>query len=195
MKRESDPIEDLRQADPARARDGMSRPPSDVKARVWGRIQEAIMEDTVRSRGRRPRLVLGLGGLATAAAALVVGAAVWNGGASPEESPGPGIGSCVETYSLATLANREFAFDGTVTAVEGDEVTFAVAEVFAGDIGASVTLTATGMTGAAVTSAGDVMLTHGQRYLVAGDDDFAWSCGFTQPYDATVASQWMEATR
>lgn len=153
------------------------------------------MDDTVRSRGTKPRLVLGLGGLATAAAAVIVGLAMWNGGTMPGESPGPGIGSCIETYSLAALADREFAFDGTVTDIDGDEATFAVAEVFAGDVGVSVTLTATGMTDAAITSAGDTTLTVGQRYLVAGDDEFAWSCGFTQPYDAAVAMQWTEATR
>jgi hypothetical protein len=26
--------------------------------------------------------------------------------------------------------------------------------------------------------------------LVAGDDGFAWSCGFTQPYDRVVAACW-----
>jgi hypothetical protein len=27
---------------------------------------------------------------------------------------------------------------------------------------------------------------------VAGDDDFVWECGFTQPYDAEVAADWDE---
>lgn len=68
-------------------------------------------------------------------------------------------------------------------------------ESFAG--GASpdseVTLTATGMTGTSVTSAGGPSLAAGERYLVAGDAEFAWACGFTQPYDAAVAAQWAEA--
>lgn len=85
--------------------------------------------------------------------------------------------------------------DGTVTGIDGDEVAFGVSEVFAGDIGASVTLTASGMTGTAIMSAGDTTLTVGHRYLVAGDGEFAWSCGFTQPYAAAVASDWAEATR
>jgi hypothetical protein len=29
--------------------------------------------------------------------------------------------------------------------------------------------------------------------LVAGDGSFAWSCGFTQPYDASVAADWKAA--
>lgn len=188
--RPSDPVDQLRHADPARN----AEPSSDSRARVWARIQEETMDDTVRSRGRLPRLVLGLGGLAVTAG-VVVALALWVGGAPPVGGPGPGIGSCVETYSLATLANREFAFDGTVTGIDGDEVTFAVTQAFAGDVGSSVTLTATGMTGTAITSAADVTLMVGERYLVAGEDEFAWGCGFTQPYDAEVAADWAEAAR
>lgn len=190
-KKSSDPLDELRRADPARA----SRPPSDSRARVWTRIQEATMQDTHRSHGRRSRLVLGLGGVAIAAAAVIVAVAAISGGVLPDRQPGPGIGSCVESYSLATLPNRDFAFDGTVTGIDDDEVAFAVNEVFAGDIGASVTLTATGMTGTAITSTSGTTLTVGQRYLVAGDGEFAWSCGFTQPYDAAVASDWAEVAR
>lgn len=190
--RSGDPVEELSHADPAR----MTTPPSESRARVWARIQEATMDDMDQRRGRMPRLVLGFGGLAMAAAAAVVAFTLWSGEAPPGGGPGTGIGSCVETYSLATLANREFAFDGTVAAVEGDEVSFSVTRVFAGDIGASVTLTATGMTGSSITSAGgDLTLVVGQRYLVAGEDEFAWACGFTQPYDAAIAADWAEAAR
>jgi hypothetical protein len=42
-----------------------------------------------------------------------------------------------------------------------------------------------------LTSAGDaVVLEVGARLLVAGDGGFAWSCGFTQPYDDQVANDW-----
>lgn len=47
----------------------------------------------------------------------------------------------------------------------------------------TVSLTASGMTGTSVTSAGGPNLAIGERYLVAGDGEFAWACGFTQPYD------------
>jgi len=106
--------------------------------------------------------------------------------------PDTGLTSCVETYDLATLANREYAFAGTVTSVEGDQATFAVDEWYRGDGSAEVTLGgAAGLGG--VTSAGEpVDLAPGTRLLVAGDGGFAWSCGFTQPYDEAVARQWAD---
>ena len=107
---------------------------------------------------------------------------------------GAGLASCVERYSPETLAKRSFAFDGTVTAFSGDEVTFKIGRRFKGAEADSITLTATGMTGTAITSAGGPNLAVGERYLVAGEDAFAWACGFTQPYDATVAAQWAQAT-
>ena len=81
-----------------------------------------------------------------------------------------------------------------MTAIDGERVTFAVNEAFAGELAESVTLTAAGMTGASITSGGGPSLVQGERYLVAGDDEFAWGCGFTQPYDEAIASEWAEAT-
>jgi hypothetical protein len=96
----------------------------------------------------------------------------------------------VELYDTTTLATRDVAFDGTVTAVNGDSITFTVNRAFRGVDGSTVTLQgATGLSG--LTSAGDGMSVEpGTRLLVAGDGGFAWSCGFTQPYDAAVAAQW-----
>ena len=180
-----DPLDELRRANP----DTERRLPSDSKARVWARIQEATMDTQHKTRTRRAWGI----GLAGAAAAGVVAVALTlnNGGSpAPSDDPGTGIGSCVETYSPETLANRDFAFDGTVTAINGDEITFAVTERFIGSGGDEVTLTATGMTGTSITSAGGPNLAEGERYLVAGDDTFVWACGFTQPYDADVAADW-----
>ena len=103
---------------------------------------------------------------------------------------GPSVGSCVESYDLATLKHREVAFDGTVTKIEGTQVTFSVIEWFKGGSQASVTLDGNGMSGGVITSAGGPTLTAGQRFLVAGDGGFAWSCGFTQAYQPIVAGQW-----
>jgi hypothetical protein len=33
----------------------------------------------------------------------------------------------------------------------------------------------------------------GDRYLVSGDDDIAWSCGYTQVYDEATAAEWAAA--
>lgn len=186
----ADPFDELRHADPVQSRPA----PSESKARVWARIQEVNMStSTPPSRA----IGWGLGAGAIAVAAAVALAVFFGPGASPTPSqdPGPGIGSCVETYSLEALANRDFAFDGTVAVIDGDQVTFDINQSFSGSLGDQLTLTATGMTGTSITSAGGPSLAEGQRYLVAGDDTFVWACGFTQPYDAGVAADWEEAAR
>ena len=186
-----DPLDELRRANP----DTERRLPSESKARIWARIQEVTMDTEHKTRNRRAWGI----GLAGAAVAGVVALAlvVLNNdeSAAPTDDPGTGIGSCVETYSPETLANREFGFDGTVTAINGDEVTFDASEYFVGSGDDQVTLTASGMTGTSITSGGGPNLVEGERYLVAGDDTFVWACGFTQPYDEAVAAEWADATR
>ena len=188
--RSVDPLDELRHADPVRSRPA----PSESKARVWARIQEATMDTSPRSK-RRPGWALGFGAIAVAAVAAIAVLTNGAGDPTPSEQPGPGIGSCVETYSAEALGNRDFAFDGTVTSIDGDSVTFAVDDAFWGDVGESITLEAAGMTGTSVTSAGGPSLMQGERYLVAGDDQFVWGCGFTQPYDSAVAAEWAGANR
>ena len=107
-------------------------------------------------------------------------------------------GSCVEQYSIETLKNRDYAFDGTVKAITPDPadgpdtVEFEVATWFTGGSGTSATKKAYGF-GGGMTSAGGASHGVGDRLLVAGDEDFIWECGFTQAYDADTASDW-EAT-
>ena len=112
---------------------------------------------------------------------------------SSSQAPSIGLGSCVESYSLSTLPNRELAFDGTVSAINGNEVTFTVNNWYKGGTESSVTLDGNGMVGGAITSAGGPNLNVGDRYLVAGDGGFVWSCGFTQPYESGTAQQWRDA--
>ncbi len=190
----TDPIDELRHADPAH----IAPAPSESKARVWARIQEATMDDTKSTSRRRLAWASGLAAAGIAGVAAL--ALLLNPGSpapEPSDDPGTGIGSCVETYSPEALANREFAFDGTIESIDGDDVTFRVNEAFAGDgaAGGTLTLSAPGMSGRSITSAGGPTLTIGDRYLVAGDGGFVWACGFTQPYDAAVAAEWAEATR
>ncbi len=114
-------------------------------------------------------------------------------GPDPSERPvvpGPSSGSCVETYDLETLADREVVFDGTVESVDGDRVTFSVNEAFRGVSSDRVTLAGAGVLGGVTSAGASVPLEPGTRLLVAGDGGFAWSCGFTQPYDAEVAEDW-----
>jgi hypothetical protein len=196
----SDPLAQLRRANPV----DVDSLPSESSARIRARIQEVIaMEPGAdqtgwrrwTSQSRLRGLGLAAGGLAVAAlaVALIVGTGA-KPNVEPGSSSGPVAGSCVETYSLATLAHRSLAFDGTVTAIAGDRVTFKVNQRFRGNGDRDVTLTATGMTGTAITSAGGPNLAIGERYLVAGEDQFAWACGFTQPYDPAIAAQWASAT-
>lgn len=153
------------------------------------------MNETGRMRRTPSRWAIGLGGVAIAAVAA--GAVLLNqGGRLPNGGQlGPGIGSCVEQYSIETLAHRDFALDGTVSAISGDQVTLTVNDTYAGSMFGTVTLNAAGMTGGTVTSAGGPTFQPGQRYLVSGDDAFAWSCGFTQAYDEGLAADWAEALR
>ncbi len=187
-----DGLDELRSANPI----DPDRLPSASLTRMNVRMQEMTMEATTdRNRWRRRLLLPSLAGIALAAIAVV--AILGHGGPGPSIVPGGssnvGSASCVETYGLSTLAKRSFAFDGTVTGIAGDEVTFKVNVRYKGAAGDSVTLTATGMTGTAITSAGGPNLAIGKRYLVAGEEHFAWACGFTQPYDSTVAAQWASA--
>jgi len=153
---------------------------------------------------RRPAAWRGLpamAGTAVAAVVVVVGG-IWvasSGSGSPGQepvegvSPGGSLGMCVELYSLETLANRQFGFDGTVESINGTMVTFRVGEWFRGDGGETVTLEAGSLL--ALTPDNDSPLEVGARYLVSGDETFAWGCGFTQPYDAGVAGEWAEALK
>lgn len=106
-------------------------------------------------------------------------------------------GSCIEQYSPENLKKRDYAFDGTVEAIaqgdeaEADRVSFEVHKWFKGGSGDKSVRRAYGFAG--VTSAGGTPHAIGERLLVAGDEDFAWECGFTRPYDESTAADWKAA--
>lgn len=187
-----DPLERLRRANPVDS-EGL---PAASLARVRARFQEeSMIHPRIRLALGRPRLAFG----ALAGAVLVVAIATFMTPRAtvPVVPPGPSGGltsaSCVEVYSLETLGRRSFAFDGTVTAIDGDDVTFDVNEAFRGVTSDRITLAAPAMTGTVISSAGGPSLMTGHRYLVAGDDRFVWACGFTQDYEPTVAATWKAA--
>ena len=192
-----DPLDLLRAADPVSADDL----PSASLARIRARVSEDVMATRtaprkVPWRTRSVAWLAGAGGaiaVGIAALAFAFGIGGTGPGVVPGTSVGPGSAMCVEQYSPTTLARRAFAFDGTVAAIDGDRVTFTVNRAYRAAAGPSITLVATGMTGTAITSAGGPTLVVGQRYLVAGEADLVWACGFTQPWDATVAAQWAAA--
>lgn len=111
------------------------------------------------------------------------------GGQPGVTPPGGGMAMCVAVYSPETLAERELAFAGEVTAIEGDDITFDVEEVFRGDLEDTVTLGGAEFIGG-INPDNPTPVAVGDRVLVAGDGGFAWGCGFTQPYDEDVAATW-----
>ena len=193
-----DPLEELRRANPVDS----DRLPSASLARFRARVlEDTTMGLTDTPAPKRNPFSRVLGGGLVAAALVVLAVFVAPKALGPTPGPtasdplvgGGGIARCVENYNLDTLRNRDFAFAGTVLSITGHEVTFQVDERFSGSGGDQVTLTAEGMTGTTVTSAGGPNLAVGNRYLVAGNDQFAWPCGFTQEYNAGVAAQWADA--
>jgi hypothetical protein len=113
-----------------------------------------------------------------------------------------GIGSCVERYSVDALASRGYAFEGVITDVAGPAdpgspdpadqtttLTFDVVRWFWGGSGPS----AVRRTYSLASSAGELEGSIGARLLVAGDEDFVWSCGFTQPATEAARSDYRAA--
>ena len=205
MPEPDEPLDALRAADPV----DVGGLPDHDHAVATALLREITM-DQQRSDARNRRwLPLAAAAAAVLAVAGVAIAAVGGGGddepapeqaapttaVPPTQGPvtpgGSSLGSCVETYDLQTLQNREVAFAGTVESVEGDQVTFAVERWFRGGDGDTATLTSA--TAGAITPGGASPLTPGARVLVAGDGGFAWECGFTQPYDDAVAAAWATA--
>ena len=197
-----DPIDRLGAANPTRA----DEVPDASLARVSARIQEHIVTDiqntsTIAPR-RRPFALLG--GLALAGAfalAIALGSnlgASAPGGApiaanpSPSENPaagGGGLASCL-VYDPANLPTFDIVFDGTVTAVDGDQVTFDVNEDWKG-AGGSITLTAPDTDVALLGEMPDFEV--GGRYLVSAAGSNINACGYTLDYSADEAAKWAAA--
>ena len=190
----SDPLDRLRVADPIRA-DGV---PDASLARVTARIQEHIVTDTAltpaKRSSRRPFAMFGGAVLASAfALAIAVGAGI--GVPAPTSDPGTGaaggggMASCL-AYDPAALPTFDIVFDGTVTAVDGDQVTFDVNE---GWKGASeiITLTAPAADMALTGPIPDFQV--GGRYLVTAAGSTVNACGFSLAYDADTAASWAAA--
>ena len=176
-------------------------------ARVSARVQEHIVTDTRRSPilppTRGPLVVIG--GLALAGAVALAVALGYNLGTpapagggpvavNPTPTPDPaagggGMASCL-MYDPATLPTFDIVFDGTVTAVDGDQVTF---DVNTGWKGAddSITLTAPDTDIALLGPMPDFKV--GGRYLVTAAGPNINSCGYTLDYDAATAADWAAA--
>jgi hypothetical protein len=168
-----------------------------MPARIWARTEETCMSENTQPS--IPRWAVALSGVAVAVVAI---AAIQLSGATSAASPDPtdGVGGgdaagmCIQ-YSIEELSARDFAFDGTVTALNGDQATFAVNTAFWGVEATSITLTAgIGMISEqGVALDGGPLLVIGERYLVSGDDIYAWTCGYSLVYDPAAAAEWAAA--
>jgi hypothetical protein len=196
----SDPIDRLRAANLIRA----DEVPDASLARVSARIQEHIMTDVQHTSNgrpsRRPLALIGGLGLAGALALAVafgsnLGAPAPSGpiAANPTPSADPtgggGMASCI-VYDPATLPTFDIVFDGTVTALDGDQVTFDVNEGWKGADG-SITLTSPDTGISLVGPLPDFKV--GGRYLVTAAGSNINACGYTLDYSADEAAKWAAA--
>ena len=196
-----DPIDRLRAADPIRA----DEVPDASLARVSARIQEHIVTDiqltsTTAARRRPFALLAGLAAVGALALAVAFGpgfGAKGPGGnpiaanPTPTENPagGGGMASCL-MYDPATLPTFDIVFDGTVSAVNGDQVTFDVNNGWKG-VDGSVTLTAPDTDVALLGEMPEFKV--GGRYLVTAAGSNINACGYTLDYDAGEAADWAAA--
>lgn len=204
----SDPIDRLRAADPVRADDV----PDASLARVTARVQEHIMSDKQFDPKVPPTRgpLAWVGGLALVGAfalAIAFGTGFIGGQPSPQvgaiptpsetpsenssENPaaGGGVASCL-VYDPANLPTFDIVFDGTVTGVDGDQVSFTVNTAWKG-VDGTVTLTAPDVDPALVGPLPAFEV--GGRYLVTAFDSTINACGYTLDYDAATAESWAAA--
>ena len=195
-----DPLDPLRGANPVRADDL----PAASLARVSASVQEHIVSEINNPSKYPPRrgplaIVGGLTLVAALAIAVVAGPGILGNGAAtpppvaevPSDNPaaGGGAASCL-VYDPANLPLADIVFDGTVTAVEGDQVTFDVNQDFKG-AGESITLTAPAVDPALVGPLPDFQV--GGRYLVSAYGTEIQACGYTVDYDEATAAAWAAA--
>jgi hypothetical protein len=213
---EDEALDALRRANPA----SVARPETARAARVFATVTSRHPRRT--GWLQRPAVAVA-GGLAVVAIAAVgVFAATTGGDSNPDGGAVPAdddsgsvsvdVGggmamSCAFGYAVETLKEREYAFDGTLievapapTQAGGEEpfpvdgpVTFQVHEWFNGGGGETVTLAGSALSIGYGSEDESATLTIGDRYLVSGDDEYVWSCGFTKTYSGSTASEWRDA--
>lgn len=195
----------LRAADPAAAL------PPDDPARV-ARLVEDVMstEPTAENRetGTRHRSPL-TWAVAAAAVLVIAGAGLLGLRALTGDDPAPvgteqaapsltrlevpdsaGSAKCL-VPSAETLAHADTAFDGTVTAIDGDQVTLTPTRWYVGDPTDEVQVTAPSEQLQRVASAVD--FEEGGRYLVSATQGQVSLCGLSAAYDDDLAAIYQQA--
>ncbi len=152
-----------------------------------------------------------IGALSTLGIVLVIAFGSWlvrddtmySGSDEPAATSSTGAGQALELRLPAqanprcmpvdaeTLGRAEAAFDGEVLSVDGDTVTLAVREWYAGgDDAAQVRLD---LARVPSSLAGYFAFEKDRRYLVAANDDTVMVCGFSAPYSAELESIYQDA--
>jgi hypothetical protein len=194
---QGDPLDAVRDLDPL--------DPQDVPRDTGGGHARALFAEITATdpaaappatapRRRLPRLALAMGALAISVAVVSVATILQSTGTERIVGGIPIASSamCLESYDLGTLANRDVAFDGTLTGLDDSgEATFDVNRWFTGGTGATAVLDAAAVSGG-LTSMGSegADLEAGGRYLVSGSGGTLWACGFTMTYDTDIAEEW-----
>jgi hypothetical protein len=143
--------------------------------------------------------------LAAVVALLVVGAAIGvsvlrNDSPTSALPPGTALGGGAATASCLAFSEEPLglaaaAFDGTVTAIQGDEVALVVNRWYRGESGDTVRLLAPDLTGTSLVGA--VGFVEGERYLVSGDTAgglfLPAVCGFSVTYSEEMAATFARA--
>ena len=152
-------------------------------------MHESVSEHGLPRRRRRQCL-----GLAVATVGILVAVT----GCGDDGSSGSSVAlggdrstaSCL-AFSAETLAMFPVAFDGTVTEIDGDHVTFDVEHWYRGGEGDTVTATAPELVPNSAALVGGVGFEEGERYLVSADRESdritPAVCGFTVTYSDETA--------
>jgi hypothetical protein len=194
----------LRASDPA-----ASLPP--VAPHEAARLLEDVMatELTTESRETGTRNRGPLTWLVAAAAVLVIaGVGIFGVRALTGDDPAPTAGDPAPSATqlevsapagsakcmvpnAETLTSVDVAFDGTVTAIDGDRVTLTPSKWYAGGPTDVVVVTAPSDQ---PTDAGlGFQFSAGERYLVSARDGQVSVCGFSAPYSDSLAAIYAEA--
>jgi len=177
----------LRDADPARRQPDADSAWIDALAQS---TMEAPMSTPEPAAGGRRTWIL------TAAAAVVVAALGFGGWRAIDSSddrsdevarektsitltvPKPDAMAMCMQLTPETVGQMTMAFDGTVAAISGDEVTLDVTKWYVGGDADQVKLTQVS-TDTMLALEGGIQLEQGQRYLVTAHDGTVNGCGFT----------------
>ncbi|MEX2293382.1 MAG: hypothetical protein WD691_06295 [Acidimicrobiales bacterium] len=113
--------------------------------------------------------------------------------AAPAPTGGPSMGMCMQ-LTPEVLAPVDLAFDGTVTQIDGEQVTLAVSTWFKGGESDDVVVTQDKeATEAQMIELDGIQLEEGHRYLVTATGGLVNGCGFSGEYSEELHDIFSEA--